>query len=214
GPQTAPPSALVSECARYTHAQSGASKMMYLVFLAFLYKLQGGRFRSFVWAVLGHDVEADKTPTSHSASDEKGVSKPVKPVVAGYISDGAASDVSAPGEPAAAAPGDKSRALAGLGLSASKGGGTFSGSYQRLPSWGGDDEEVGGGGGGGGGGGSDGGDVPRSLSINSDGGGFGAGTRSLSVNSDAGATARSTELGPAIKRRAPGKTSRGLGASG
>lgn len=49
--------------------------MMYLVFLAFLYKLQGGRFRSFVRAALGHDVEADKTPTSQDTSDDRGVSK-------------------------------------------------------------------------------------------------------------------------------------------
>ncbi|CAN0165575.1 unnamed protein product, partial [Ectocarpus fasciculatus] len=50
-----------------------------------------------------------------------------------------------------------------------------------------------------------GGDVPRSLSINSDGGGFGAGTRSLSVNSDAGATARSTGRDGSRDQARPGE---------
>lgn len=99
-------------------------------------------------------------------------------VVAGYVSDGAASDGSAPGDFAAV--GDKSRSLAALGLSQSRGGGTFSGSYERLPSWG--EVEAGQAG-------DSGGIVPRSISVNSDGGGYGAGaaagTRSLSVNSDA-----------------------------
>lgn len=101
-------------------------------------------------------------------------------VVAGYVSDGAASDGSAPADSGAAetAVADKSRSLAALGLSQSRGGGTFSGSYERLPSWG--DEEAGASG--------VSGIVPRSISVNSDGGGYGAGaagTRSLSVNSDA-----------------------------
>lgn len=98
-------------------------------------------------------------------------------VVAGYVSDGAASDGSAPGDFGApsATVGDKSRALAALSLSQSSGGGTFSGSYERLPSWG--EVEAGAAGGSG--------IVPRSISVNSDGGGYGAaGTRSLSVNSD------------------------------
>lgn len=104
--------------------------------------------------------------------------------MAGYVSDGAASDGSAPGDfgGATAAVGDKSRSLAALGLSRSRGGGTFSGPYERLPSWG--EVEAGEAGGGS----SSGIVVPRSISVNSDGGRYGAGaaagTRSLSVNSD------------------------------
>lgn len=41
--------------------------MMYILFLALLYKLQRGRFRSFVRAVMGYDVEADMTPTTPAA---------------------------------------------------------------------------------------------------------------------------------------------------
>lgn len=44
--------------------------MMYLLFLGLLYKLQGGRFRSFVRAVMGYDVEADMTPTSPTTSGQ------------------------------------------------------------------------------------------------------------------------------------------------
>lgn len=45
--------------------------MMYLLFLGLLYKLQGGRFRSFVRAVMGFDVEADMTPTTPTSSGQK-----------------------------------------------------------------------------------------------------------------------------------------------
>lgn len=36
--------------------------MMYILFLVFLYKLQGGRMRNFVRNALGYEVEEDKTP--------------------------------------------------------------------------------------------------------------------------------------------------------
>lgn len=45
--------------------------MMYILFLGLLYKLQGGRFRSFLRALLGYDVEADMTPTTPAAGDGK-----------------------------------------------------------------------------------------------------------------------------------------------
>lgn len=49
--------------------------MMYLLFLGLLYKLQGGRFRSFVRAVMGFDVEADMTPTTPTASGRSATKK-------------------------------------------------------------------------------------------------------------------------------------------
>lgn len=49
-------------------SQTEGSSMMYILFLALLYKLQGGRFRSFVRAVMGYDVEADMTPSTPTAS--------------------------------------------------------------------------------------------------------------------------------------------------
>lgn len=45
--------------------------MMYILFLGLLYKLQGGRFRSFLLAVMGYDVEADMTPTTPSGGGGK-----------------------------------------------------------------------------------------------------------------------------------------------
>ncbi|CAM9771990.1 unnamed protein product [Pylaiella littoralis] len=191
--------------------------MMYIVFLAFLYKLQGGSFISFVRAALGYDVEADKTPATPAKSGndafQKGQRRPVQQSIAattGYASDGAASNSSAPG--------DETTSLASRGLLTSSGGGTFSGSYERLPSWGGDgdggDEETGGGG-------DISGDkiVRRSISVNSDGGeyGGGSGARSLSISSDiipATSDGEDLPVGP-VKKRGPksGRKSRlALGA--
>eukprot|EP00752_Nemacystus_decipiens_P013026 g11524.t1 len=168
--------------------------MMYILFLALLYKLQRGSLRSFARAVMGYDVEADMTPaTPAGGGGGKVATEKPRRVVTGYVSDGAASDGSAPGESGPATVGDKSRSLGALGLSQSRGGGTFSGSYERLPSWG----EVEEGAASAAGGSSS--VIPRSISVNSDGGGYGAGasgTRSLSVNSD---EAPGSDLGSAAR---------------
>jgi len=55
--------------------------MMYLVFLAILYKLQNGSFRSFVRAALGYNVEADRTPTTPTSSGKTPVGKKASFVV-------------------------------------------------------------------------------------------------------------------------------------
>lgn len=48
---------------------------MYILFLGLLYKLQRGRFRSFVRALMGYDVDADMTPTTPTAAGKVATKK-------------------------------------------------------------------------------------------------------------------------------------------
>eukprot|EP00904_Undaria_pinnatifida_P006033 jgi/Undpi1/255/HiC_scaffold_1.g00252.m1 len=157
--------------------------MMYILFLVFLYKLQGGRMRNFVRNALGYEVEEDKTPPTPISNRKakqvytctsifyEGV-KSLASGGTGYVSAGDASVRSAGSAQDDSGVSLVRDPLARFAFSKSAGGGTFSGSYEQLPA----DEEEGG-------------SVSglRSLSINSTDGDLvtsGFGTRSLSVKSD------------------------------
>lgn len=144
---------------------------MYILFLAFLYKLQGGSVLAFFRQAAG--IEDDPDNDKSTAPPPAAAETPSKPSttasgVLTYHSDGSVGARSVPDDAA----GGEETDTAPLFLSASKASnsGTFSGSYQQLPV----DEESGNAG-------------FRSLSVNSDGGGgrsgIGAGV-SVSVHSD------------------------------
>lgn len=105
---------------------------MYLVFLALLYKLQGGSIRSFIKSAFGHDIDEDKTPTTPSGGVSK--AKLMNPggleleEAGGYASDGG---IVAGAE-------KLQQPLALFGAKATRGG-TFSGTYQQVAG----DEETG-----------------------------------------------------------------------
>lgn len=44
---------------------------MYLIFLAFYYKREGGSLRNFVLTFLGHDIEEDRTPSANPCAEEE-----------------------------------------------------------------------------------------------------------------------------------------------
>lgn len=105
--------------------------MMYLLFLATVYKIEGGRFTSFILSALGIDVDEDKTPEHpsifHPPSEAGEGARVTRDDACAEVEIGDLSGVRTP----------LWKSVPNV-VGGERGGGTFSGEYQPLA---GDDDE-------------------------------------------------------------------------